>query len=138
MRARRAPRRAAGRRSPASRSTPARVEPGEAFVAIKGDIRDGHDFVAAALQAGAGARWSPSDKRDAFAEDAPLLIVPDVLDGLRALARAARARSQRQGHRRHRLGRQDRDQGGARGSRSRATGQTHARSSPSTITGACR
>ena len=32
------------------------IAPGEAFFAIKGDNRDGHDFVAAALAAGAGAR----------------------------------------------------------------------------------
>src|SRR6516225_6555235 len=30
------------------------IAPGEAFFAIKGDNRDGHDFVAAALAAGAG------------------------------------------------------------------------------------
>ena len=61
------------------------------FVALK-DIRDGHDFVGAALQAGAGAalvsRWP-----DGVAQDAPLLIVPDVLDGLTALGLAARART---------------------------------------------
>ena len=31
------------------------IGPGEAFFAIKGDSRDGHDFVDNALQAGAGA-----------------------------------------------------------------------------------
>ena len=30
------------------------IAAGEAFFAIKGDNRDGHDFVAAALKAGAG------------------------------------------------------------------------------------
>ena len=30
------------------------IRPGEAFFAIQGESRDGHDFVAAALQAGAG------------------------------------------------------------------------------------
>jgi UDP-N-acetylmuramoyl-tripeptide--D-alanyl-D-alanine ligase len=65
---------------------------GDAFFAIKGDNRDGHDFVAGALQAGAGV--AVVDRRPAgVADDAPLLIVPDVLDGLRDLARAARARS---------------------------------------------
>ena len=32
------------------------IAPGEAFFAIHGDQRDGHDFVAAALAAKAGAR----------------------------------------------------------------------------------
>jgi UDP-N-acetylmuramoyl-tripeptide--D-alanyl-D-alanine ligase len=67
---------------------------GEAFFAIKGDNRDGHDFVAAALQAGAGVAVVAADKRASFPADAPLLVVPDVLDGLRDLARAARARSE--------------------------------------------
>ena len=70
---------------------------GEAFFAIKGDHRDGHDFVPAALKAGAGAcrRRRRSAQRIARRYRAPLLIVPDVLDGLRDLARAARARSTR-------------------------------------------
>ena len=67
---------------------------GEAFFAIKGDARDGHDFVPAALANGAGLAVVAADKRDAFAKDAPLLVVPDVLEGLRALARASRARSE--------------------------------------------
>src|SRR5712671_1292412 len=69
------------------------VAPGEAFFAIKGDNRDGHDFVAAALEAGAGLAVVAADRRASFPEDAPLLAVADVLDGLRDLARAARARS---------------------------------------------
>ena len=67
---------------------------GEAFFAIKGDARDGHEFVAAALASGAGVAVVAADKRDAYPQDAPLLVVADVLEGLRALARAARARSQ--------------------------------------------
>src|SRR6266550_3102330 len=70
------------------------IAPGEAFFAIKGDNRDGHDFVAAALAAGAGLAVVSADRRDSFPQDAPLLIVADVLEGLRDLARAARARSQ--------------------------------------------
>ena len=70
------------------------IAPGEAFFAIKGDNRDGHDFVVAALAAGAGLAVVAADKRASFPKDAPLLVVPDVLDGLRELARAARARSQ--------------------------------------------
>ena len=67
------------------------LEPGDLFVALS-DIRDGHDFVVAALQAGAAAalvnRIPPG-----VAADAPLLVVPDVLLALEQLGRAARARS---------------------------------------------
>ena len=66
---------------------------GEAFFAIKGDNRDGHDFVDAALKAGAGLAVVARAKRERFAADVPLLIVADVLEALRDLARAARARS---------------------------------------------
>jgi UDP-N-acetylmuramoyl-tripeptide--D-alanyl-D-alanine ligase len=65
---------------------------GEAFFAIKGDNRDGHEFVEAALKAGAGLAVVASAQSARFT-DAPLLIVDDVLDALRALARAARART---------------------------------------------
>jgi UDP-N-acetylmuramoyl-tripeptide--D-alanyl-D-alanine ligase len=66
---------------------------GEAFFAIKGDNRDGHDFVEAALKAGAGLAVVARAQSARFA-GAPLLIVDDVLEGLRDLARAARARTQ--------------------------------------------
>jgi UDP-N-acetylmuramoyl-tripeptide--D-alanyl-D-alanine ligase len=69
------------------------IAPGEAFLAIQGDNRDGHAFVEAALKAGAGCAVVANDKRATMPKDAPLLVVPDVLDGLRALARTARARS---------------------------------------------
>ena len=68
------------------------VAPGEAFFALT-DARDGHEFVPAALHAGAGLAVIAADRRAAMPADAPLLIVPDVLDALRALACAARARS---------------------------------------------
>jgi len=68
------------------------IKPGEAFFALK-DVRDGHDFVDAALKAGAGLAVVAASKRGMFAKDAPLLVVPDVLDALIALGRAARARS---------------------------------------------
>ena len=69
------------------------IAPGEAFFAIKGDNRDGHDFVEAALAAGAGLAVVAADRRESFPKDAPLLIVADVLEGLRDLARASRARA---------------------------------------------
>ena len=65
---------------------------GEAFFAIQGDARDGHDFVDNALKGGAGLAVVARDRRARFAAEAPLLIVDDVLEGLRDLARAARAR----------------------------------------------
>ncbi|MGH8735287.1 MAG: Mur ligase family protein, partial [Burkholderiales bacterium] len=68
------------------------IDRGEAFFAIK-DARDGHEFVPAALAAGAGLAVVANDKRGAFPKDAPLLAVPDVLEALRDLARASRARS---------------------------------------------
>jgi UDP-N-acetylmuramoyl-tripeptide--D-alanyl-D-alanine ligase len=69
------------------------LKAGEAFFAITGDNRDGHDFVAAALRAGAGVAVVSAARRGALPADAPLLIVPDVLAGLRDLAAAARART---------------------------------------------
>ncbi len=65
--------------------------PGDLFVALK-DIRDGHDFVAGALAKGASAALV-SRIPPGLAADAPLLIVPDVLKALEALAIAARART---------------------------------------------
>jgi UDP-N-acetylmuramoyl-tripeptide--D-alanyl-D-alanine ligase len=70
------------------------IAPGEAFFAIAGDSRDGHDFVAAALAAGAGLAVVAAEKRSHFSAPAPLLVVADVLAALGELARAARARSQ--------------------------------------------
>lgn len=67
------------------------IQPGELFVALK-DVRDGHDFVAQALEKGAAAALV-SRVPEGVSEDAPLLIVDDVLAGLEALGRAARART---------------------------------------------
>ena len=64
---------------------------GEMFVALK-DVRDGHDFVAAALEKGAAAALV-SRIPEGVAEDAPLLVVPDVLRALEDLGRAARTRT---------------------------------------------
>jgi len=69
------------------------LAPGDAFFAIAGDRRDGHDFVAAALAAKAALAVVAADRRAQFPVDAPLIVVPDVLQGLRAVAAAARART---------------------------------------------
>ena len=66
------------------------LSPGDLFVALK-DVRDGHDFVAAALEKGAAAALV-SHRPDGVSEDAPLLIVEDVLAGLERLGGAARER----------------------------------------------
>jgi UDP-N-acetylmuramoyl-tripeptide--D-alanyl-D-alanine ligase len=68
------------------------IAPGEAYFAIKGEVHDGHDFVAAALKAGAALAVVETAQRGKFAPDAPLLVVDDVLAGLVDLACAARAR----------------------------------------------
>jgi UDP-N-acetylmuramoyl-tripeptide--D-alanyl-D-alanine ligase len=62
------------------------------FVAIKGDKLDGHDYVRAALDAGASAAlvseaWYAANKGE------KLIVVPDPLEALQALGRAARLRS---------------------------------------------
>jgi UDP-N-acetylmuramoyl-tripeptide--D-alanyl-D-alanine ligase len=67
----------------------------EAFFAIKGDRFDGHDFVETALQNGAGVcvvsqKWF-DQHGDAI--QGGLIVVDDVLEALRSLAKAARARS---------------------------------------------
>jgi UDP-N-acetylmuramoyl-tripeptide--D-alanyl-D-alanine ligase len=68
------------------------IAPGEAYFAIKGDVHDGHDFVVAALKAGAALAVVEAAQREKFASDASLLVVDDVLAGLVDLSRAARAR----------------------------------------------
>jgi len=70
------------------------IAPGEAYFAIKGEVHDGHDFVAAALKAGAALAVVETAQRGKFAPEASLLVVEDVLAGLVDLARAARARLQ--------------------------------------------
>jgi UDP-N-acetylmuramoyl-tripeptide--D-alanyl-D-alanine ligase len=67
------------------------LQPGELFVALK-DARDGHDFVAQALEKGAAAALV-SRVPEGVAPDAPLLVVPDVLKALEALGAFGRART---------------------------------------------
>ncbi|MTH34825.1 UDP-N-acetylmuramoyl-tripeptide--D-alanyl-D-alanine ligase [Paracoccus limosus] len=68
------------------------IQPGDLFVALQA-ARDGHDFVAQALENGAAAALV-SRIPEGVAPDAPLLVVPDVLAALEALGRAGRARMQ--------------------------------------------
>jgi len=67
------------------------LAPGEAFVAIRGLNRDGHAFVAAALDRGAACAivdetYPPGDEQR-------LIRVTETLEALNALGRAARARA---------------------------------------------
>jgi UDP-N-acetylmuramoyl-tripeptide--D-alanyl-D-alanine ligase len=67
------------------------VAAGDLFVALHGENRDGHQFVAAALGAGAAGALVDRDPPD-LPDDAPLLRVADTLAGLTELGAAARAR----------------------------------------------
>jgi UDP-N-acetylmuramoyl-tripeptide--D-alanyl-D-alanine ligase len=67
------------------------LQAGDLFVALKA-ARDGHEFVAQALNSGAGAALV-DHRPEGVSEDAPLLIVSDVLKALEDLGRAARART---------------------------------------------
>ncbi len=67
------------------------IQPGDLFVALKA-VRDGHDFVAQALAKGAAAALV-THRPEGVAEDAPLLIVPDIQAALEDLGRAGRARA---------------------------------------------
>jgi len=68
------------------------IQPGDLFVALS-DVRDGHDFVAAALKAGAGAALV-SRLPEGVEADAPMLTVADPLHALEALGRASRERAE--------------------------------------------
>lgn len=69
------------------------LEPGDLFFAIKGDAKDGHEFVRAALDKGAAAAVIDEAHAAQFKDVGPLYIVRDVLAAMVALGRAARARS---------------------------------------------
>ena len=72
------------------------IQPGEIYVAIKGDVHDGHKFAGAALEAGAGlAIVSRPD--ESMRGKGPLLVVEDdPLAAMERLGRAARRRSSAQ------------------------------------------
>ncbi|MEM9552156.1 MAG: Mur ligase family protein, partial [Pseudomonadota bacterium] len=67
------------------------LQPGDLFVALRA-ARDGHDFVAHALQKGAAAALV-DHVPSGLPPGAPLLVVDEVQAGLEALGRAARART---------------------------------------------
>jgi UDP-N-acetylmuramoyl-tripeptide--D-alanyl-D-alanine ligase len=69
------------------------LQPGDLFVALEGDNRDGHAFVRAALEKGAAAALVSHAKATDLAGTGALIAVPHVLRGLEDLGRAARART---------------------------------------------
>ncbi len=66
---------------------------GDAFFAIRGETRDGHDFVEAALKYDAAVCVVAEDKLAELPAGGRYVVVDDVFEALRRLARAARARS---------------------------------------------
>jgi len=68
------------------------IEKKALYVAIKGDVFDGHDFVKSAIENGAIAALVSREKA-ASLNGLPLIIVPDALEGLINIARYARSRS---------------------------------------------
>ena len=69
------------------------LEPGALFAAIRGDNLDGHDYVEAAFQAGAGAGAALVADDAKLDVSGPLIRVADTLEALNRLGAAARARS---------------------------------------------
>ena len=64
------------------------VEPGDLFVALSG-VRDGHEFVPAAMAAGAAGALT------SWRVEGPCVVVDDTLEGLRRLGEAGRVRATR-------------------------------------------
>lgn len=69
------------------------LKAGEAFVALRGDVNDGHDYVGQALERGAALAIVAADKLTTLPHNGRYLVVSDPLQALHQLAGAARARS---------------------------------------------
>jgi len=67
------------------------LEPGDVFFAIKGEARDGHEFVKAALQKGAALAVIDEAHAAEFKGTGALAIVPDVLKAMEQAGTARRA-----------------------------------------------
>ncbi len=67
------------------------LAPGDLFIALVGEVGDGHDHVAAALAKGAAGALVHRIPAG-LADTAPLLVVDDTFTALQALGRAGRAR----------------------------------------------
>ena len=69
------------------------LQPGDLFVALTGDSRDGHAFVRAAFEKGAAAALINVAHHAELQNTGPVIAVEDTLDSLRHLGVAARERS---------------------------------------------
>jgi UDP-N-acetylmuramoyl-tripeptide--D-alanyl-D-alanine ligase len=68
------------------------LEPGDLFVAIRGDRTDGHKYIRTAFERGASAALAGTGYGGSPGQ--PLFLVPDTLAALNALACASRERTQ--------------------------------------------
>jgi len=68
------------------------ILPGSAFLALRGERFDGHDFLAEAARAGAACAVVAEDRAAAAPPGLPLLAVPDTLQALGGMARFHRLR----------------------------------------------
>ncbi|MFM8646854.1 MAG: UDP-N-acetylmuramoyl-L-alanyl-D-glutamate--2,6-diaminopimelate ligase [Methylocystis sp.] len=66
---------------------------GDLFFAIKGDARDGHEFVSSAFEHGAATAVVDEQHVEGISGSGPLLVVKDVQRSLESLAQRARQRS---------------------------------------------
>ena len=69
------------------------LNPGDLYVAIKGETNDGHDYVASAFEKGATAAVIDEAHAEALKGLGSLYIVTDTLGALESLGRAARQRT---------------------------------------------
>jgi UDP-N-acetylmuramoyl-tripeptide--D-alanyl-D-alanine ligase len=69
------------------------LQPGDLFVAIKGETRDGHDFVRAAFEKGAAAAVIDEAHAAELSGAGPLFVVRNVQQSLESLGQRARERT---------------------------------------------
>ena len=69
------------------------LQAGDLFIAIKGDVHDGHDHAARAFEAGAAAMIAEASRSTDFLALGPVFAVEDTLRAMERLGVAARARS---------------------------------------------
>lgn len=68
-----------------------KLEPGDVYLALRGERFDGHDFVRAAAEQGAAAAIVAEEATLEVPANFPLLVVPNPLDALHRLAASWRA-----------------------------------------------